>query len=412
MTWELLKKFIFSHRAGALIRRIAWLSMISIFISVSAFLIVLFVMNGMNQGIERRILALEPHLSVEVSGVQTPALLEVHPVYNKLKQEKNFTVSIFEAQDVVIRTAEGQFRGAVAQGISSETMIHMQQKVDELNSLKKNRDVFMERWRPDEIPEEGEVAIGIDLARSLKVNEGEFITVIPPESLLLPAGEAPRFEKIRVRKIFSTNLADIDTQFIFYQRGKAMLGLQKSSGRKLGLEVWTQDFEDVEKLKEELSVFEDVRVQTWMERNSDLFLALRLEKLMIGIFLGLAGMVSAASVVGVLSLLLFQKAKEIRLFKTLGFSSRRIIKTFTEIGLILTLCGVFSGALVGTMVSYYIQKNPLDILPDVYYDTQIPAKVDPIYIIFVILVGTLIGYLGSLFPSKGITKEENLTLRL
>jgi lipoprotein-releasing system permease protein len=407
--WELFHKFIFSKRAGALIRRIAWLSVVSIFISISAFLIVLFVMNGMNHSIEKRILALEPHLSIQIVEAKTPAALQVHPAYVKMKKREDLEVSVFESQDVVLRSAEGQFHGALARGISPDAMINMQKKVDELNALKKNPDAYLERWGPDEIPEEGEVAIGVDLANSLRVSEGESLTVIPPESLLLPPGETPKYEKVRIRKIFSTNLADVDGQYMFYQRGKALNGLRDTAGRKMGLEVWTKNFKEVNQIKEEIMNFEGVKVETWMDRNADLFFALRLEKLVIGIFLGLAGMVSAASIVGVLSLLLFQKTREIRLLKALGLSSNNILKLFTRIGLILTLAGVITGTIVGTAISYYIQEHPLNVLPRVYYDTQIPALVAPIYIIIVLVAGILIGYFGSYFPTKKITKDDALT---
>lgn len=410
MIWEFFHKFIFSSRAGALVRRIAWLSVISIFISISAFLVVLFVMNGMNNSIEKRIVALEPHLSVEVVGAKTSKVLEVNPAYMKLKQMPGVELSIFESQDVVVRTAEGMFRGAIAQGITSDSIIRLQKKVDELNSLKKSRDSFLERWGRDEIPGEGEAAIGTDLARMLRVNEGDFLTLIPPESLLMPVGEAPTYDRVKIKKIFSTNLADVDSQFIFYQRGKALLRLQNTSGRRLGVDVWTSDISQVGNIKAQLLPFDGVQVETWMERNSDLFFALKLEKLMIGVFLLLAGIVSSASIVGVLSLLLYQKSREIQLLRTLGLSSQKILEMFTRIGLYLTLSGVISGVVIGTAIGFYIQKNPLNVLPNVYYDTQIPALVEPIYILIVLVAGTIIGIWGSWAPTKKITREESLNL--
>ncbi len=409
MVIEFFRHFIFSQRAGSLIRRIAWLSVVSIGFSVSAFLIVLFVMNGMNFSIQKRIIALEPHMTVVMKTIKDPKLLEIQPIYTFLKQQPNLEISMYESQDVILRSAEGQFRGAIAQGISQESMLSLQTRLDELNQSKKTKylkESELERWRFDEIPGESEVALGADLAAALRVSEGDFLTVIPPESLLLPPGEVPRFDKVRIRKVIYTNLADVDGQFMFYRRGQALLGLQKSLGRKIGIEVWTQDINNIDELKNGVLKFEGVSAQTWMDRNSELFFALKLEKLVIGVFLGLAGLLSASSIVGVLSLLLFQKRREIKLLRALGLSSKRTLEIFTKIGLMLTLCGVFSGALLGTGISLYIEAHPLNILSNAYYDPQVPARVEWPLVIVVMVIATLVGFFGSWFPAKKVSSEQ------
>lgn len=409
MVIEFFRHFIFSQRAGSLIRRIAWLSVISICFSVSAFLIVLFVMNGMNFSIQKRIIALEPHLTVFMNSIKDTKLMEVQPVYSFLKQRPDLDVSMYESQDVILRSAEGQFRGATAQGISQESMMSLQKRLDELNRNKKTKyrqEAELERWHSDEVPGEGEVALGADLAVALRVTEGDFLTVIPPESLLLPPGEVPRFERVRIRKIIYTNLADVDGQFMFYQRGQALQGLQKSLGRKIGIEVWTSDIGSVESLKAEALKFEGVGAQTWMNRNSELFFALKLEKLVIGVFLGLAGLLSASSIVGVLSLLLFQKRREIKLLRALGLSSKRTLEIFSKIGLMLTLSGVISGAILGTGLSLYIEAHPLNLLSDAYYDPQVPARVDWALVAIVMIVATLVGFYGSWFPARKVANEQ------
>ena len=154
-----------------------------------------------------------------------------------------------------------------------------------------------------------------------------------------------------------------------------------------------------------MTKFEGVVAQTWMNRNSELFFALKLEKLVIGVFLGLAGLLSASSIVGVLSLLLFQKRREIKLLRALGLSSKRTLDIFSKIGLMLTFSGVFSGAILGTGISLYIQGHPLNILSDSYYDPQVPALVDWSLVIVVILFATLVGWYGSWSPARKVATE-------
>ena len=83
---DFFSHLIFSRRAGALVKRLAWLSVGAIALSITALLVVIFVMNGMNASIHKRMLSLEPHLYVTVNGVNKGSLLEIHPVFQRLKE--------------------------------------------------------------------------------------------------------------------------------------------------------------------------------------------------------------------------------------------------------------------------------------------------------------------------------------
>jgi lipoprotein-releasing system permease protein len=402
---DFFSHFIFSKRAGALVKRLAWLSVGAIALSITAFLVVLFVMNGMNSSIHKRILSLEPHLYVTVNGISKGSLLELHPVFQRLKENTNNKAYVYETQDVILRTMDGQFHGAIARGVSQESLKFMIEQLHQMENAKKKRD-NVDYWSIDELPGKGEVVVGVDLARSLGVFEGDYLTVVPPEGLLLPPGESPKFEKVKVSKIISTNLSDLDSQFVFYQRNATLNTLASAASRKVGVEVWTPDGKNLEDLKEEVQKFSDVMAETWMDRNSVLFFALKLEKLMIGVFLGLAGLIAASSILSVLALLMSQKKRDIAILKTLGLSNARTVKIFTQMGLLLSAVGIIPGVIVGTGLSYYLQYNPINILPDIYYDSQIPALVDLSMIWWVLGIGFLICLGGSWYPARTSTEIE------
>lgn len=380
-------------------RRIAWLSSGAIFLAVTAFLVVLFVMNGMNHSIQDRILALEPHLSLwspdaSVTIEKDPAWVGLHA--------RPLRLSRFESADVILRTLDGQFRGAQVRGMDRDTLIHFMSEIRRLRDA-----VAPPRSRIDEPPEpplvapgEGEVLLGVDLARSLGVFEGDVLTVVPPESLLLPPGENPRFEQVRIRQIVSTNLADLDGQALFYVRGETLRGLRKSPAMNDGVDVWLPPGEDVDRVKEELSVGSRLKIETWIERNSALFFALRMEKTMIGTFLGLAGLIAASSILTVMSLLLAQKKTDIALLRVVGLSAKSTVGLFTKMGLLLAAFSVGGGLLVGTGLGLYIEKNPLNILPDIYYDSQIPAQVDYKLVVFALVVAAVIAFIGAWLPAR------------
>ena len=83
----------------------------------------------------------------------------------------------------------------------------------------------------------GEILVGIDLARGLGIFEGDKLTIIPPEALLLPPGEAPRFETVTVKGLISTNIQDIDAKVMFYARGSSLQSFRKSPSHEVGYEL-------------------------------------------------------------------------------------------------------------------------------------------------------------------------------
>lgn len=407
LVWQLFRHFIFSQRAGALIKRISWLSLIGITISVTAFLVVLFVMNGMNASIKKRIIGLEPHLYAQVAGVKSAAVLETLPVFQRIKENPENKAYVYESQDVIIRTQDGQFRGGIARGVSKESLSHFIEQLRKMDNKVQDATSNTDFWDSQNMPGEGEIMLGVDLAHSLGVFEGDYVTVVSPSGLLLPPGETPKFERVKVKRIVTTSLADVDGQYVFYQRGLALATLVEEGLKQLGIEVWLADETTLQSVKEDLLKFSDVSVESWMDRNSALLYALKLEKLTIGTFLGLAGMIAASSILTVLALLLSQKRRDIAVLRTIGFSAKQTVRTFTQMGFMLASSGVLAGVLLGTGIGLYIQANPIQLKESqIYYDPSIPALVDYSLVFGVLILSGLICWFGSYIPARTASEVE------
>jgi lipoprotein-releasing system permease protein len=400
MILDFLFRFLFSKRAGAVIRRISWLTFGGLTVSVAALILVLSVMKALNGRIQERTLAAEPHLWIEVPGVNRPELLEAHPVSEKIRAHPEWKSHLQETQDVILRTLDGRFQGAVARGLSAKGLELVLSQIEEVNARQRNSGLRTFP-KPEELENreprlrKGEVLLGVDLAHSLGVFEGDVVMIIPPEGLLLPPGEAPRFEKARVREILASNLSDVDAKTMFYLRGETLAGFTGSASRKMGIELWLDDPSRSFEVREDLEKLSGVKAETWQERNSALFFALRMERLVIGIFLGIAALVAGFSLLSVLGLLISQKRKEMGLLQALGLGPWGLRRLLIGLGMGLGGLGIFAGALIGTGLSLYLQFYPLRVLPDIYYDAEIPARTDWFLILLVIAGGLSLAYLGS-----------------
>ncbi len=384
-----IQKLILSPRSGALVKRITILSFVAISLSLTAFLIVLFVMNGMNLNIKKRIMALEPHL-VTVNESKDDDMIE--------KIISSQSSQTYESFDLILRTIDGQFRGAQAVGYTEKGL---QLWMERLSVLKKKEgksqsyDLDADSFSL----EQNEVALGVDLARSLGILEGDEITLIPPETLLLSSLETPLFQKVIVKRILVTDLYDLDSKLILFNSEKSLAMFSKTLSRKRGTHLWFSSIADAEYAEEKLLKV-GVKSETWQEKNSDLFFALMMEKTMIGIFLGLAGLIASSSILTVLALLMSQKKRDIAIIKTLGLSQQKTLWLFTKIGLWISGSAIALGILLGLGVSTYLQFFPVNILPNIYYDSSIPALVDFGFVFIVIVVSGCLAFLGSYFPAK------------
>lgn len=405
MLFDFFKRFVLFAKNGSVVRQIAWLTMIGLAVSISSLVVVISIMTALNKNQKERTLAVEPHLNIEFSNVKTVLSLENHYAVMKLKSIPQSKVFSFESQDVILRTMDGKFRGAVARGVEWESLRSM------LISISPR---YRKNANPNEMerPESGEVLIGVDLARTLGVFEGDQLMVVPPEGLLLPPSETPKYEKVKVRQILVTNIPEVDSQMMFFIAGESLRGLRNTASRRLGVEARFADAEDAEKIKSELSSVSDVVIETWKERNSALFLALKLEKFMIGLFLGLASLIAGLSLLSVLSLLISQKRREIGLLQAIGLSRGKVKDLFSKVGFLIALFGIGSGVLIGSSLSYYLEIHPLNILPDIYYDSEIPAVLQPLFVFIVLTVGLLLSYYGSRFVADiSINEEPSIALK-
>lgn len=429
MTWELFRHYLLSRRAGALIRTVAWLCMAGVAIGVMSLVVVISVMNGFNDQIRRRLLAVEPHLVVKIPGLERAELLKTHPLYRDLSARKDIQTEIYENQDVILRTVDGLFGGAVARGVEPRALGYILRETrkallagrSERDSEKgsgensgKNSGTDSEIETPPIADESvnlgpGEVLVGIDLARSLGIFEGDKIVIIPPEALLLPSGEAPPFERVTVRGLLTTNLPDIDAKAIFYGRGEGrgatLANLRRSASQEAGFELRVADPNDVGGLKAELEA-KGAKVETWMERNSTMFYALRMEKIAMGSFLALSALIASFSIVTVLVLLLTQKRKDIGVLMSMGLSPRKTRLLFVRLGLWLSGIGIGGGMLLGVIICLIVDNYPLPILPDIYYDTTIPARLSPVFLAGILLASGAIAFVSAYFPARQATRES------
>lgn len=393
LSFLIFRNYLLSRRSGALVRIIAWHCILGVGMGVAALLIVLSVMNGFNLTIRSRMLNLEPHLVVPSKTRPTDA--EMKGLQNRLKDLAQVErVDRYESHDFILRTQDGAFGSAIAKGYDQ----------DSLQSLLKRVKGATSKGRTDEAPPfealgPGELILGVDLARGLGLFEGDDVLLVPPETLLLPKGEIPRLGRFKVQSLLNSQVQDIDSKVLFYQlqpSGQKNARIQTLS-LETGYEVRLLDPYKASMVKVKLADM-GIASQTWMERDNSLFYSLKMESFLMQLFLTLAVLITSFSIVTIMVLLMNQKRKDIGLLQAMGLSLKRTRAVFFRVGMLLSFVGITGGVVIGTVVSLMLDWYPMELLPDIYTDSTLPAKLTLKIFFFVVGSSSIIAILGSWLP--------------
>jgi lipoprotein-releasing system permease protein len=170
--------------------------------------------------------------------------------------------------------------------------------------------------------------------------------------------------------------------------------IAKEIRKKLGFPFWTKD---------------------WMEMNRNLFSALKLEKIAMFIILVLIVLVAAFNIISTLIMVVMEKHKDIAILKSMGASSKGILKIFVIEGGVIGVVGTLFGTILGLGIALNLEKVTgfvenlfgFKILSgDVYYIDKLPSQVNPLDIALIVVTAILISLLATLYPSWRASKLD------
>lgn len=386
LSFEFFFRFLLSRRAGSLVKTIARISILGIWLGVAALIIVVSVMNGFNKSIRQRLLQVEPHLVIHFTELSSASEIKEQEAYKKLTSMKNTEVSLYANQDVIIRTGDGFVQGAIASGVSRERLHSLIEYANE-----KKGQIDPDLKEKVNTLEQGEVVLGIGLADGLGLFRGDSIVLIPPESLLLPAGEIPKLSQATVRGFILTDVERIDGKTLYYILGESFPRLQSAAGRRLGVEAWLDDPEKADSVKASLQA-KGLEIETWKERNASLFFALRMEKIVVSLLVGLSTLIAGLSIISVMVLLLTQKKKDVGNLLAMGMTRKETKNIFVHVGMFLSMGGVLLGVVTGVVGSILIDRFSDNVLPAFYEETNIPAQVQFLQVSSIILIALVFSF--------------------
>ena len=251
------------------------------------------------------------------------------------------------------------------------------------------------------------IVLGKDLAGQTGAMVGDTVTLTTPEGSLTPMGVMPRQRRFTVVGTFRLGLYDVDstTGLVALEPGMRLAGVDKVDH----VEVKIADIYDAPQVADRMAAEfgPDYVTQDWTDINQQLYSALMLEKIGMGIGIGLIVMVAALNIIASLILLVMEKTRDIAILKTMGASKRSIMLVFLLQGTIIGVIGTVLGALAGTAIATIADRYRLISIPsDVYQVSYLPFKVLPGDLVSVIIGAVVVCFIATLYPSRQAAKLD------
>jgi lipoprotein-releasing system permease protein len=394
--WFVARRYLRSPYRPAVLRLVTLFSVIGVAAGVATLVIALSMNTGFRETLQDRLLGVTAHVSLTrpgSSGIRNYEEMAVK--LSSLAGVRSVTPAVYQT---VLLSFAGQARGVVTKGIDPER----ERRSDEaLQRIVAGRLDFSSDADGIEA-----LLIGRQLAEEWKLFPGDYVTLTSPQGRLTPFGLMPRTRRFRVAAVFDSGFYDYDENWCFMTLAAA----QALSGTSDVVNVLEFRLDQPERAAE---IAERVRqaagpgfsVTTWMEENHALFRALRLEKLVTAIFIGLITFVAGLNILVVLAMTVTDKARDIAVLMSLGARREQIRTIFLWQGITIGATGTLIGLAAGYVFAFVAGAYhliPLD--PQVYAVPYVPFHPSIFDGLWITTAAMGISFAATLLPARAAAR--------
>jgi lipoprotein-releasing system permease protein len=356
----------------------------------AVLIIVLSVMNGFENELQKRILGVIPHVTLESSG----GFEDLENISEIILEESNVeTVAPFLSSQVVINSNDVS-KGVIIKGTSQQNEISIipdNMLVGDLEALEGGSNIIV----GDSLAYELNAAIG-DSVNLLNIDQSN------------PLIGVPRVIAFKVVGIFSVG-SEVDQNYALISQDSFLKLIKPKNG--IGLEIKVKNVLDARKTgRAVIQKFDSenyIKMTSWDQSYGGLFRAVQLEKIMVGLLMSLILLVAILSLLMSVNNLIKTNEKEIAILRTIGFSKWDIQSIFIQLVLTIGVFGIFFGNILG----FFLASNITEFLNflsqifnismlDVYYLDYFPSIINFQQIVWINIITFLLLLIFSFIPSN------------
>jgi lipoprotein-releasing system permease protein len=416
MRFELFvaSRYLRAKRRQAFIGVITGISIAGVAAGVASLLIALAINNGFRQDLQDRLIGSTSH--VDLMRIRDDGINDWRSLMARLAQQPHVVATAPAIYEQVLISRGPRARGAVLKGIVPED----ERRVSDLLRTVRfgSADALEDAGKPPSPSQAAEsptsmegirertaamapILLGKDMADDLGATVGSEVLVTSPQGELTPFGMVPKYNRFRVAGIFNSGFFDYDSTWAFTRLSDA----QRLFG--LGDEIAVIEFkiDDIYQAavvarQLEKATGEGFMTTNWMEQNKALFHALRMERLVTFITIGLIVFVAALNILISLTMMVMEKTRDIAVLMSMGTKKSQVRRVFIAQGILIGMIGTAIGLILGYALSWAGgHYHWLALAPEVYSIDYVPFAPHAMDALWVAIVAVGISLLATIYPS-------------
>ena len=385
-------RYLRAKRRQAAISIITVISVLGVMAGVCALVISLAINNGFREELESSLLGATANINLlrkENDGIRNFDQLS-----KRLAQLPCVVATAPSIYEEVLVSHGSRAQGVVLKGVEPAQEVKVGTLLRHLRegSLAAMSETF---------PDADAIILGKDLAAALGVYVGDKVTVTSPQGYLTPLEVVPKTRHFRVVGVFDSGFYDFNATWAFTNLAAA----QRLFDLADVVSVIEFKIDDVYRAPE---VADEIRraagsgfdTTTWIEQNHSLFSAMRLERLVTILTIGLIVVVAALNIFTALVMMVMEKNRDIAVLMSMGARQRQVWAVFTLHGVAIGGLGTILGLILGYGVAWLgntYKLFPLDA--EVYALSSVPFHAHPLDGVWIAAAAITISFLATLYPS-------------
>ena len=391
-------RYLRSRRGSKLLSLISIIAIGGVLVGVSALIVIIGVMNGLQHDLREKILVGSPDIRVLSYG-EDLKITDWPKVLDKVRKQPGVVTAAPFVLTEALMTAGHDYAG----GVYVVGLLPQARGVPNVTTIRSHAISGDFRFASSDGQQRG-VVLGKLLASRFNKWPGDSINLLSAgggKMNPVTGGFVPRVERFEVTGIVSTGMYEYDNAYAFVALDKAQ-NLAGLGDGVTGIEVKTADRWQAAKVASRIVgvLGWPYRTVDWEEQNHSLFQALKLEKLGMGVILLLIVLVAAFNIVSTLTMVVADKTKEIGILKAMGMPARSIRRIFFAQGLVIGVVGTVFGLLLGFGAALALDKYQfIKLDPTVYFIDHLPVSTQPIDVMWIVIASIAIAAIATVYPS-------------
>ncbi|HHV67504.1 MULTISPECIES: lipoprotein-releasing ABC transporter permease subunit [Brucella] len=396
-------RYLRARRRETFISVIAGFSFTGIMLGVATLIIVMAVMNGFRAELLSRILGINGHLIMQPIDRPLDDYADLIKRIDGISGIR-FAIPVVEGQ-ALVQGNIGAGNGALIRGLREEDL-------EKLKLVSGN----IRQGTLKGFDQAGGVAIGTRMAENLGLSIGDTLRVISPDGDVTPFGVNPRVKAYPIVAIFEIGMSEYDSSIVMMPLSEAQLFFNQE-GKVQSLEIFVDNPDKVDAMRApvEEAAGRQLSLVDWRQRNQTFFSALEVERNVMFMILTLIVLVAALNIISGLIMLVKDKGHDIAILRTMGATRGAVMRIFLMTGAAIGVTGTVAGVVLGVVVCLNVERireffswlsGTTLFNPELYFLSQLPAKMDPGETISVIVMALVLSFIATIFPAWRAAKLD------